>query len=55
MEQKNPKKLLVLKIIAFELGRRNSQNPEEDIGHWQPMCYETPLGFNISLGAIYSK
>ena len=55
MEQKNEKKLLVLKIIAFESGKANSHNPEQDICHWQSMCYETPLRFNISLREIYSK
>ena len=37
MEQKNLKKLLVLKIIAFESGTTNSHNPEQDICHWQTM------------------
>ena len=55
MEQKNLKKLLVLKILAFESGTRNSHNPEQDICHWQSMCYETPLRFNISLREIFSK
>ena len=55
MEQKNQKKLLVLKIIAFESGKANSHNPEQDICHWQSMCYETPLRFNISLKDIFSK
>ena len=55
MEQENLKKFLVLKIIAFELGTRNSQNPEQDNCHWQSMCYETPLRFNISLREIFSK
>ena len=49
------KKLLVLKIIAFELETRNSHNPEQDICHWQSMCYETLLTFNISLREIFSK
>ena len=53
MEQKNLKKLLVLKVIAFESGTRNSHNSEKDISHWQPMCYETPLEFNISLREIF--
>ena len=35
MEQKNEKKVLVLKIIAFDLGTTNSRNPEQDTGHWQ--------------------
>ena len=55
MEQKNEKKLLVLKIIAFESGKANSHNPEQDICHWQSMCYETPLIFNISLREIFSR
>ena len=55
MEQKNQKKLLVLKIIAFESGTTNSHNPEQDICHWQSMCYETPLRFNISLREIFSE
>ena len=55
MEQKNLEKLLVLKIIASQSGKRNSHNPEQDISHWQPMCYETPLGFNILLREIFSK
>ena len=55
MEQKNEKKLLVLKIIAFESGKANSHNPEQDICHWQSMCYETPLRFNISLREIFFK
>ena len=55
MEQKNKKKLLLLKIIAFESGKANSHNPEQDICHWQSMCYETPLRFNISLREIFSK
>ena len=55
MEQKNEKKLLVLKIIAFESGKANSHNPEQDICHWMSMCYETHLRFNISLREIFSK
>ena len=55
IEQKNLKKLLVFKIIAFESGTTNSHNPEQDICHWQSMCYETPLRFNISLREIFSK
>ena len=55
MEEKNLKKRLVLKIIAFESGTTNSDNPEQYICHWQSMSYETPLRFNISLREIYSK
>ena len=55
MQQKILIKLLVLKIFAFELGTTNSHNPQQDICHWQSMCYETPLRFNISLREIFSK
>ena len=55
MKQKNQKKLLFLKKIPFQFGRANSQNPEQDNCHWQTMCYETPLRFNISLREICSK
>ena len=55
IEQKNLKKLLVFKIIAFESGTANSHNPEQDICHWQSMCYGTALRFNISLREIFSK
>ena len=53
MEQTNPKKFSVLKIIAFESGTTNSLNLEKDICHWQSMCYETSLRFNISLRDIF--
>ena len=55
MEQNNQKKFLVLKIIAFESRTTNSRNPKEDTCHWQSMCYETPLQFNISLKEIFSR
>ena len=45
--------LSVLKIVAFELGAINSLNLEKDIFHWQSMCYETSLRFNISLREIF--
>ena len=55
MEQKNLKRILVLKISASESGTTNSHNPEQDNCHWQSMCYETNLRFNISLREIFSK
>ena len=55
MEQENLKKILVRKRSAFESGMTNSQNPEQDNYHWQSMCYETLLRFNISLREIFSK
>ena len=55
MEQKNPKNFSVLKIIAFESGTTNSVNLEKDTCHWESMCYETHLRFNISLREIFSK
>ena len=55
MEQKNEKNVLLLKIIAFKSGTANSHNLKHDICHWQSMCYETPLRFNISLREIFPK
>ena len=55
MKQKKKKNWLVLKIIAFESGTTNSYNLEQDICHWQSMCYETNLRFNISLREIFSE
>ena len=55
MEQKNPKIFSVLKIIAFESGTTNSVNLEKDTCHWESMCYETQLRFNISLREIFFK
>ena len=55
VKQKNQKKFLVLKIIAFESETTNSHNPKQDTCHWQSMCYETPLRFNISIREIISE
>ena len=55
MKQKNEKKFRVLRIIAFESGSRNSHDPEQNTYHWQSMCYETPLRFNISLREVFCK
>ena len=55
MKQKGQKKLSVLNIIPFESETTNSHTPEQDNCHWQSMCYETPLRFNILLREIYSK
>ena len=33
----------------------NFHNLEQDNCHWQSMCYETALKFNISLREIFSK
>ena len=46
---------MVSKIIAFESGKANSHDPEQDISHWQSMLYETNLRFNISLREMFSK
>ena len=45
---------LALKINAFKSGMTNSHNPKEDTCHWQSICYETPLRFNISQKEIFS-
>ena len=55
MEPKNPKHFSVLKIIAFESGTTSSLNLDKDTCHWQSMCYETSLRFNISLKEIFFK
>ena len=55
MEQENLKKYLVLKRSGFESGKTHSQNPEQDNYHWQSMCYERSVRFNISLREIFSK
>ena len=55
MEQRNQKKLLVLTLIAFESGTGNSHNPDQDICHWQSMCYKTDLRLNISVRDIFSE
>ena len=55
MKQKNRNKSLILKVIAFESFMTNSHNLEQDIFHWQSMCYETPLRFNISLREMFLK
>ena len=55
MKQKNRKKFLVLNRIPFESGSRNLHCPQQDNCHWQSMCYETALRFNISLREIFSK
>ena len=55
MEQRNEKKFLVLKIIAFEPGSGNSCNPEQDTCHWQSICYQATLRSKMSLREIFSK
>ena len=55
MEQKNKKKILAFEIIAFEPGSTYSHNPEQDTCHWQSICCETTLRFNISLRNVYPK
>ena len=55
MEQTNLKRIFVVKVIAFESRTNNYQNPEQYICHWQSVCYETPLGFNISIREIISE
>ena len=55
MEKKNQKNFFVVRIISFESVTTNSHNPEQDTCHWQSMCYETSLRFNISLTEIFFK
>ena len=55
IEKKNEKKFLVWKKTGFESRTTNSHNLEKDTCHWQSMCYETSLRFNISLREIFFK
>ena len=55
MKRKNAKKVSLLKIIELESGKTSSLNLEKDACHWQSMCYETRLRFNISLREIFFK
>ena len=55
MDRKNQEIFLFLKIIAFKWRMTNSDNRENDTYHWQSMCSETPLRFNISLREIFSN
>ena len=53
MQQKNQKKFLRLKIIAFKSGTPNSHNLQQDTCHWQSMYYENSLRINILLREIF--
>ena len=55
MQRKYPKEFSVLKILAFESGTNDSFNSVKDTCHWESMCYETPLRFNIPLREIFFK
>ena len=55
MEQKNQKKILVLKKTSLDLGLTTSRILEQDTCHWQSICYQATLRFNISLRVVYSK
>ena len=52
MEQKNSRKFLVLKVIEFEAGSKNSHNLEHYICHWQSICYQATLNFKITLKEV---
>ena len=55
MEQVNPKKFLVFKIVGFEARSINSHILEQVASHWQSICYQATLRFKISLSEVYSK
>ena len=55
LEQKNRKIFLLGKVIAFDPGSTNSQNPGEDTCYCQSICYQATLRINISLSQIFSK
>ena len=43
IEQLIQKMFFISKIVAFELGARNSHNPERDTCHRQSMCLDVVL------------
>ena len=55
MQQKNPKKIFLFKIIVFEQVSSNSYIFEQDTCHWQSICYQGTQRFNMSLRLVYSK
>ena len=55
MEQENQKIFLVFRIITFEPGSTNFDNPKQDTAHWQSICYQAAIRFKISLREVYSK
>ena len=55
MEQKNEKKVLIFKMIAFELGSTNSRIFEQECFDLQSICYQATLRFKITLREGYSK
>ena len=55
MDWKNQKEFFVLKILGIESGTTSSLNLEKDTCHWQSMCYETFVRFNISRREIFFK
>ena len=55
MEQENPKKFLVFKIITFVQESTNAHILEHDTCHWHSIFYHATLRFKISLRESYSK
>ena len=55
MEQKNEKKFLLFKIIAFEPGSSNPDNIEVDTCLLLSICYQATQKFNMSRRDVYSK
>ena len=55
MEQENPKKFLVFKIMGFDAGSIKSDILEQDTSHWQSICLQATQRFKISLSEVYSK
>ena len=55
MEQKSEKKVLIFKMIAFELGSTNSRIIEQECFDLQSICYQATLRFKITLREGYSK
>ena len=56
MEQKNQKKVAFFKIIALEPESANPDILEQDTSHWQSICFQATLTFNVALeGSIFQS
>ena len=55
MQQNIEKTFFVSKVIAFELAAVNSHYCKENTCHWQSICEEAVLGFDISQTESFSN
>ena len=56
MEQKNQNKVAFFKILALEPESANPDILEQDTSHWQSICFQATLTFNVALeGGIFQS